>query len=185
VAPKRAHTRVNQEGPLTTPVPDPEKIISKGKSLQRQASGSAKTSNSGIQTDTSSFISKRPLVESPAAETHSSQEIEILSEILKVEEPSLSSNVIESVLEHDISSNLKEIITGSSQQKETSSSSSLNSPPTKSTEGVFYTLTNLPVLEDILHNLSSKGEESLALLLGQFYKAFIFHPFMKILLKVK
>jgi hypothetical protein len=176
VAPKRAHTRANQEGPLTTPVPDPEKIISKGKYLQRQASGSAKTSNSGIQTDTSSFISKRPLVESPAAETHSSQEIESLSEILKVEEPSLSSNVTDSVLEHDISSNLKEIITGSSQQKETSSSSSLNSSPTKPTEGVFYTHTNLPVLEDILHDLSSKGEESLALLLGQFYKASYFSP---------
>jgi hypothetical protein len=72
VAPKRAHTRVNQEGPLTTTVPNPEKIISKGKSLQRQASGSAKTLNSGIQTETSSFISKRPLVESPATETHSS-----------------------------------------------------------------------------------------------------------------
>jgi hypothetical protein len=84
VAPKRAHTRANQEGPLTTPVPDPEKIISKGKSLQRQAFGSAKTLNSGIQTDTYSFISKRYLVESPAAETHSSQEIENLSQILKV-----------------------------------------------------------------------------------------------------
>ena len=84
MAPKRAHTRANQEGPLTTPVLDPEKITSKGKYLQRQAYGSAKTSNSGIQTDTSSFISKRPLVESPAVETHSSQEIENLSQILKV-----------------------------------------------------------------------------------------------------
>jgi hypothetical protein len=99
VAPKRAHTRANQEGPLTTPVPDPEKIISKGKSLQRQASGSAKAVDSGIQTDTPSFISKKPLVESPAAETHNSQEIENLSQILKVEEPSLSSNITDSVLE--------------------------------------------------------------------------------------
>jgi hypothetical protein len=97
VAPKRAHTRANQEGPLAAPVPDPEKIISRGKALQRQASRSAKTSNPGIQTDTSSFISKRPLVESPAAETHSSQEIEIVFEKLKVEEPSLSSNVTDSV----------------------------------------------------------------------------------------
>jgi hypothetical protein len=95
---------------------------------------------------------------------------------LKVEEPSLSSNVTDSILEHDISSNLKEIITGSSQQKETSSSSSLNSSPTKPTEGVFYTHTNLPVLEDILHDLSYKGEEILALLLGQFYKASYFSP---------
>jgi hypothetical protein len=95
---------------------------------------------------------------------------------LKVEEPSLSSNVTDSILEHDISSNLKEIITGSSQQKETSSSSSLNSSPTKPTKGVFYSHTNLPILEDILHDLSSKGEESLALLLGQFYKASYFSP---------
>jgi hypothetical protein len=98
---------------------------------------------------------------------------------LKVEEPSLSSNVTDSVLEHDISSHLKEIITGSSQQKETSSSSSLNSSPTKPIEGVFYTHTNLPVLEDILHDLSSKGEESLALLLGQFYKASYFSPILE------
>ena len=158
MAPKRAHTRANKEGPLTTPVPDPEKIISKGKSLQRQASRSAKTSNSGIQTDTSSFISKRPLVESSVAETHTSQEIEIASEKLKVEEPSLSSNVTDSIFEHDITSNLKEVITGSPQKKETSSSSSLNSSPTKPIEGVFYTHTNLPILEDILHDLSSKGE---------------------------
>ena len=84
MAPKRAHTRANQEGPLTTPVPDPEKIISKGKYLQRQDSRSAKTLNSGIQTDTSYFISKRPLVESPAAKIHNSQEIENLSQVSKV-----------------------------------------------------------------------------------------------------
>jgi hypothetical protein len=95
---------------------------------------------------------------------------------LKVEEPSLSSNITDSVLEVDISSHPKEIITGSSQQKETSSSSSLNSSPTKPTEGVLYTHTNLPVLEDILHDLSSMGEESLALLLDQFYKASYFSP---------
>jgi len=95
---------------------------------------------------------------------------------LKVEEPSLSSNVTNSILEHDISSNLKEIIIGSPRKKETSFSSSLNSSPTKSIEGVFYTHTNLPVLEDILHDLSSKGEESLALFLGQFYKASYFSP---------
>jgi hypothetical protein len=144
--------------------------------LQRKASGSIKTLNSSIQTDISYFISKRPLVESPAAETYSSQEIENLSQILKVEEPSLSSNIANSVLEVDISSHPKEIITGSSQQKETSSSSSLNSSPTKPTEGVLYTHTNLPILEDILHDLSSKGEESLALLLSQFYKASYFSP---------
>jgi hypothetical protein len=77
---------------------------------------------------------------------------------LKVEEPSLSSNVTDFVFEHDILSNLKEVIADSPQQKETSSSSSLNSSPTKPTEGAFYTHTNLLVLEDILHDLSSKGQ---------------------------
>jgi hypothetical protein len=52
----------------------------------------------------------------------------------------------------------------------------LNSSPTKPIEGVFYTHTNLPILEDILHDLFSKGEEILALLLGQFYKASYFPP---------
>jgi hypothetical protein len=97
VALKRAHTRANQEGPLAAPVPDLENIISRGKALHRQDSGYAKTSNPGIQTDTSSFISKRPLVESPTAETHSSREIEIVSEKLKVEEPLVSSNVTDYV----------------------------------------------------------------------------------------
>jgi hypothetical protein len=175
VAPKRAHTRANQEGPLTTPVPDPEKIISKGKALQRQASGSARAVDSGIQTDTHPSISKNPLVESPA-ETQNSQEIENSSQVSKVEEPSFSSNITDSVLEVDISSHPKELNTESSQQKENSSSSSFDSSPIKPSKGVLYTHTNLPVLEDILHDLSSKGEENLALLLGQFYKASYFSP---------
>jgi hypothetical protein len=37
--------------------------------------------------------------------------------------------------------------------------------------------TNLPILEDILQDLSSKGEENLALLLGQFYRASYFQPY--------
>ena len=176
MAPKRAHTRVNQEGPLTTPVPDPEKIISKGKALQRQASGSAKVVDSSIQTNSHPFISSKPLVESPAAETHNSQEIENLSQVSNLEEPSFSSNITESVLEFDVSSHPKELNSESFQQKETSSSYSLDSLAIKPSKGVLHTHTNLPVLEDILHDLSSKGEENLALLLGQFYKASYFSP---------
>jgi hypothetical protein len=71
VASRRAHTRSNQEGPLAAPVPDLEKIIRRGKSLQRQTSRSARASNLGISTNTSSFISKEPLFESPSAETSS------------------------------------------------------------------------------------------------------------------
>jgi hypothetical protein len=95
VAPKRAHTRANPEGPLTS-VPDPEKIISKGKALQRQASGSASAIDSGIPTDTHPSISEKSLVESPA-EIQNSQEIKISSQVSKVEEPSFSSNITDSV----------------------------------------------------------------------------------------
>jgi hypothetical protein len=111
VAPKRAHTKANQEGPLTTPVPDPKKIINKGKSLQRQDFGSAKAVDSSIQTDTPPLISKKPLVESPTAETHNSQEIENLSQVSKVEEHSFSSNITDSILEVDVSSHPKELNT--------------------------------------------------------------------------
>jgi hypothetical protein len=175
VASRRAHTRENQEGPLAAPVPDPEKIIRRGKSLQRQTSGSARASNPGISTNTSSFISKEPLVESPSAETSSPQKIKIVLESLKGEEPSISSDVIDSISEHVITSNLREEVVGSPHQKD--SSSSLNSSPTKPIEGVFHTHTSLPILEDILQDLSSKGEENLALLLGQFYRASYFPPY--------
>jgi hypothetical protein len=59
VAPKRAHTRANPEGPLTTSVPDPEKIISKGKALQRQTFGYASEIDSGILTNTHPFMSEK------------------------------------------------------------------------------------------------------------------------------
>jgi hypothetical protein len=93
---------------------------------------------------------------------------------LKGEEPSFSSHITDSVFEVDVSSHPEKITTISSQQKENSSSSSFESSPIRPTEGVIYTHTNLPILEDILHDLSSKGEENLALLLGQFYKASCF-----------
>jgi hypothetical protein len=93
---------------------------------------------------------------------------------LKGEEPSFSSHITDSVFEVDVSSHPEKITTVSSQQKENSSSSSFDSSPIRPTECVIYTHTNLPVLEDILHDLSSKGEENLALLLGQFYKASYF-----------
>ena len=83
MAPKRAHTRANLEGPLTTSVPDPEKIISKGKALQRQAFGSASAIDSGIPTDTHTSISDKPLIESPA-EIQYSQEIKNSSQVSKV-----------------------------------------------------------------------------------------------------
>jgi hypothetical protein len=175
VAPRRAHTRENQERPLATPVPDPEKIIRSGKALQRQTSGSARASKPGISRNTSSFVSREPLVESPSAETSSSQKIEIVSESLKGDEPSISSDVIDSISEHVTISNLGEEVVESIQEED--SSSSLNSSPTEPVESFFHTHTSLPILEDILQDLSSKGEENLALLLGQFYRASYFPPY--------
>jgi hypothetical protein len=175
VAPRRDHTSANQERPLAALVPDPEKIIRSGKALQRKTSISARASNLGISRNTSSFISREPLVESPSAETSSSQKIEIVSESLKGDEPSISSDVIDSISEHVTISNLREEVVESLQEKD--SSSSLNSSPIKPIKGFFHTHTSLPILEDILQELSSKDEENLALLLGQFYRASYFPPY--------
>jgi hypothetical protein len=113
VAPKRAHTRANREGPLTL-VSDPEKIISKGKALHRQASGSAAAIDSGIPTDTHLSISEKFLVETPA-EIQNSKEIKSSSQAARVKEPSFSSNITDSALEIEISSHPKELNTESSQ----------------------------------------------------------------------
>jgi hypothetical protein len=158
VAPKRAHTRANPEGPLTS-VPDPEKIISKGKALHRQASGSAAASDSGIPIDTQSLIFEKSF-----AEIENSKEIKNSSQAARTEEPSFSSNITHSALEIEVSSH----------PQEHSSPSSLNSSPNKPSKSILHTYTNLPVLEEIIQDLSSKGEENLASLLSQFYKASYF-----------
>jgi hypothetical protein len=142
VAPKRAHTRANPEGPLTTSVPDPEKIISKGKVSQRQASGSSTAIDSGIPTDTHPLISEKSLAETPT-ETQNPQEIRNPSQVSKLEEPSFSSNITDSALEVDISSHPKNLNIESSPHKEHSSPSSFNSSPSKPSKGVLHTYTNL------------------------------------------
>jgi hypothetical protein len=86
--------------------------------------------------------------------------------VSKVEEPSLSSNITDSVLEVDISSHPKKLNTESSPQRVDSSSSLSDSSPSKLLTGVLHTYANLPVLEEILHDPSSKGEDNLALLLS-------------------
>jgi hypothetical protein len=161
VAPKRAHTRANPEGPLTS-VSDPEKIISKGKALHRQASGSAAAIDSGIPIDSHIYVSEKSFETS--AEIQKSKEIKSPSQATRVEEPSFSSNITDSALEIEISSH----------PKEHSSPSSSNSSPSKPSKSILHTYTNLPVLEEIIQDLSSKGEENLALLLNQFYKASYF-----------
>jgi len=161
VAPKRAHTRANPEGPLTS-VPDPEKIISKGKALHRQASGSAAAIDSGIPIDSHISVSEKSFETS--AEIQKSKEIKSSSQAARVEEPSLSSNITDSALEIEFSS----------RPKEHPSPSSSNSSPSKPSKNILHTYTNLPVLEEIIQDLSSKGEENLASLLSQFYKASYF-----------
>jgi hypothetical protein len=52
VASRRAHTTTNQERPLATLVPDPEKIIRSGKVVQRQTLRSARASRPGISRNT-------------------------------------------------------------------------------------------------------------------------------------
>jgi ribonuclease HI len=158
VAPKRAHTRANPEGPLTS-VPDPERIISKGKALHRQASGSTATSNPGIPICTQSFISEKSF-----AEIVNPKETKDSFQAARAEEPSFSSNITHSAPEIEVSSH----------PQEPASSSSLSSSPDKHLKSSLHTYTNLPVLEEIIQDLSSKGEGNLASLLSQFYKASYF-----------
>jgi len=125
VALRRAHTRENQERSLATLVSDPEKIIKSGKALQRQESRSTITSRPSISRSTSSFVSREHLVESTSIDTSSSQKMEIDSESLKGDEPSISSNVIDPISEHIIVSELGKEVVESIEEED--SSSSLNS----------------------------------------------------------
>ena len=83
---------------------------------------------------------------------------------MKGDEPSISSDLIDPISEHITISNLGEEVVEYPQEE--NSSSSLNSSPTELVEGFFHTHTSLPILEDILQDLSSKGEENLSLLLA-------------------
>ena len=48
MAPRRDHTRENQERPLATPVVDPEKVIRRVRDLQRKTCRAARTSRSDL-----------------------------------------------------------------------------------------------------------------------------------------
>ena len=86
--------------------------------MQRQTSRFARESNPSISRNTSSFVSREPLVESHSAETSSSQKIEIVSESLKGDEPSISSDVIDAISEHVTISNLREEVVESLQEND-------------------------------------------------------------------
>jgi hypothetical protein len=153
VAPKRVHTRANPEGPLVS-VSDPEKIISKGKAQHRQASESATASGPGIPIHAQSFVSEKSF-----AEIVSSKVIESSSQI-RAEEPSFASDITHSAPEIEVYPH----------SQEPTSTSSLHPSSNKFSKSGLQTPSNLPVLHEIIQDLSSKGEENLATLLNQFYK---------------
>jgi hypothetical protein len=95
-----------------------------------------------------------------------------LSERLKGDEPSISYDLIDPISEHITISNLGEEVVELIQEED--SSSSLNSSQTEPVESCFHTHTSLPVLEDILQDISSKGEENLALTARPVLQSFLF-----------
>ena len=75
MAPRRDHTRENQERPLATPVADPKKIIRRGRALQRKTSGAARTYRSGILRGIASlFVPRTPPIKSTSVEDSYSRE---------------------------------------------------------------------------------------------------------------
>ena len=95
MASRRAHTRENQERPLATPVADPEKIMRRGRALQRKTSRAARTSRSGILRGTASLsVPRTPSIKSTSIEASCSQKTIVESENPKGNEPSLDSVVI-------------------------------------------------------------------------------------------
>ena len=92
---RRAHTRENQERPPATSVADPEKIIRRGRALQRKTSRAARTSRSGILRGTASLsVPRTPSIKSTSVEASCSQKTIVESENPKGNEPSLDSAVI-------------------------------------------------------------------------------------------
>ena len=153
MAPKRVHTRENPEGPLVS-VSDPKKIISKGKAQHRQASESAAASGLGIPIHAQSFVSEKSF-----AKIVSSKVIESSSQV-RAEELSFASDITHSAPEIEVYPH----------SQEPTSTSSLHPSSNKSSKSGLQAPTNLPVLREIIQDLSLKGEENLATLLNQFYK---------------
>ena len=95
MAPRRDHTRENQERPPEKPFVDPEKIIRRGRALQRKTSSAARTSRSGILRGTASLsVPRTPSIKSTSVEASCSQKNIVESENPKGDEPSLDSAVI-------------------------------------------------------------------------------------------
>ena len=92
---RRAHTRANKERPPATLVADPEKIIGRGRALQRKTSKAGRTSRSGILRGTASlYVPGTPSIKSTSVEASCSQKTIVESQNPKGDEPSLDSAVI-------------------------------------------------------------------------------------------
>jgi hypothetical protein len=173
VTPKRAHTRENQERPPVTSVVDPEKLIKRGRALQRKTSRAARTSRSGISRGTASLsVPRTPSIKSTSVETSSSWKIVFESENLKGDKPSLYFVVINPFCENFFVHSLGKQVEQFSPEEECSSS--LNSLQTEPEKPYSYTDTIFFVVESVLQDLFVRGEENLAMLLGKIYKAFCF-----------
>jgi hypothetical protein len=147
-----------------------EKIIRRGRALQRQTSRAARTSRSDISRGIASlFVPRTPSIKSTSGESSSFQKIVFESEDLKGDEPSIDFVVINPFPENFSVHRLGKEAEPSAPEEDCSSF--LNSLQTKPEKIYTYTHTSLPMIESILQNLFVKEEENLALLLGQFYKA--------------
>jgi hypothetical protein len=152
VAPKKAHTRANPQQPLIDPVSDPERIIKEGKALQKGASSSGISKNPSVSFPENPLI-KPTIVEAISSEIDSEKIVSEVQGLSDLTQEDSSPFVVE-----DIFSSFVE-----SSQSETKPNSS-------------FIHTNLPAVELVLHELSVKGEENLAQLLSEFYRASYF-PF--------
>ena len=135
-----------------------EKIIRRGRALQRQTSRAARTSRSDISRGTASlFVPRTPSIKSTSGESSSFQKIVFESEDLKGDEPSIDFVVINPFPENFFLNNIgKEVVQSTPEEDCSSSLNSLQTEPEK-----FYSYIHIifPVVESILQDLFVKGEE--------------------------
>ena len=91
-------TRKNPQGPLATPVSDPEEILRRARDSLRQTTRVAREATSGISRGISAVISNRPPFQSPSVETYNSQEFIIESKFFRVEEYSSTVAYVDPIL---------------------------------------------------------------------------------------
>ena len=85
MASRRPSTKANPQRPPVAPVSNPEKIIRRGRDLQRQTSRVARGATSSIPRGISIVVSNRSPFQSSSAEASNSQEFISESENFRVE----------------------------------------------------------------------------------------------------